>query len=71
MEICYNDTVFYPFKLEHGTNYIQTRIYDLLGLVVLTLISGKDSNELIFNQDYSHFILHSVPVQQKVIRASF
>ena len=71
MEICYNDTVFYSFKLEHGTNYIQTRIYDLLRLVVLTLISGKDSNELIFNQDYSHFILHSVPVQPNVIRASF
>ena len=65
MEICYNDAVFYSFVLEHGTNYIQTVIYDLLRFIKI----GKDSNELIVNQDYSHFILHSIPVQPKVIKA--
>ena len=67
MEICYNDAAFYSFELERGTNYTQTIIYDLLGLVVLTSLSGKVSNEQILNQNYSHFILHSIPVQPKVI----
>ena len=58
-------------NLNMGTVYIQSLIYDLLGLVVLIWLSGKSSNDLIFNQDYSYLLLHSIPVQPKVIKATF